>query len=161
MNIPHAPAESPAASLSRQASTDTGSPRSCRQCRVAGEGESNASHEARALCQRANQYVAFTRNTLLGRAKISRTSLPALKSPSNASNALRDCCHTKKRADPGRYSHRTTAFPRRECVLKSGLLIVNGDAGPAPSGSTRYDSTFDEDPVCGVIVLPTSRPYRS
>src|SRR5437868_14644520 len=101
----------------------------------------------------ANQYVAFTRNVFEGRPNISRVSRPKRKSPSSGVNARRSCCHTKNRAEPGRYSQRITALPRSDCVRKSGLLIENAADGPVPSGSTLYESTFPPL-VTGAIVLP-------
>src|SRR5437762_880178 len=44
---------------------------------------------------RANQYVAFTRNTLLGLPKMAVVSRRGRKSPSNGRKSLRDCCQTK------------------------------------------------------------------
>src|SRR5688500_14108429 len=85
----------------------------------------------------ANQYVAFTRNTLLGCVKMSLRSRPARNSPSYGSNALRICCHTKNNVEPGRYSHLTTALPRSDWNRKSGLATVKDGAAPFPSGSTR------------------------
>src|SRR5215203_4349856 len=90
---------------------------------------------------------------------MSRNASPVLNSPSKGWNALRCCCQTKKSADPGRYSHRTTALPRSDCTLKSGFEIANDGAGPLPSGSTVYPVLVDvAASVVGVIVVP-SRPY--
>ena len=50
----------------------------------------------------------------------------------------RCCVHTKNIVEPGRYSHRSTAVPRSERLVKFGSPKLNGAAGPAPSGSTVY-----------------------
>ena len=41
------------------------------------------------------------------------------------STSPRLCVQTKYTVEPGRYSHRSTAFPRRDFKLKSGLENVN------------------------------------
>src|SRR4051812_35663233 len=84
-----------------------------------------------------SQYTAFTRKMFDGRSrKMALTSRLASKLKTS-STPLRSCCQTRKSADPGRYSHRITALPRRECTLKFGLLIVNdGDEPVMPSGSS-------------------------
>jgi len=46
------------------------------------------------------------------------------------------CCHTRNSAEPGRYSHRSTALPRSKRLLKSRSEKVNAGAAPAASGST-------------------------
>src|SRR3989304_2928900 len=42
------------------------------------------------------------------------------------------------------YSHRSTAFPRSDLKLKSGLSNEKGTAGPVPSGSTVYTPPEEE-----------------
>src|ERR1051325_10484106 len=84
-----------------------------------------------------NQYAAFTMKMFVGR---SRKIAPMSRdgSSSNADSPPdRSCCHTKYRADPGRYSQRTTAFPRNECELKFGFVMLNVVDGPRPSVSGR------------------------
>lgn len=49
------------------------------------------------------------------------------------------CVQTRYKVDPGRYSHRNTAFPRKDTKLKSGLEMVIEGAGPDPSESTIKD----------------------
>ena len=82
------------------------------------------------------QYVAFTRKTFVGTVlKIPLTSRPALKSPIG-SKSLRRCCHTTNSADPGRYSHLTTALPRRFLTLNDGSRIFYEPlAGFDPDGN--------------------------
>src|SRR5687767_2632636 len=70
--------------------------------------------------------------------KSAARSLEKSKSPSGALDD-RFCCHTKYSVEPGRYSHRSTALPRRERKLKSGSPNEIGCAAvPAPSASTVY-----------------------
>src|SRR5260221_365812 len=57
--------------------------------------------------------------------------------------------HTTKIVDPGRYSHRSTAFPRSERNVKSCGEMTNPAAGPAPSGS------IESPPATGVEVPPS------
>src|SRR5437763_7490052 len=93
------------------------------------------------------------RKTFVGTVrKISPTSRLALKSPTG-SNPLRDCCHTKNRAYPGRYSHRTTALPTKFLMLNVGSPNWNEGDGPAPSGSTVYVPVLDR------VIVPRSDPY--
>src|SRR6266849_4247307 len=62
---------------------------------------------------------------------------------------------TTNRVDPGRYSQRSTAFPRRDRNVKVGLGNVNvGDPPPSVSASTL---TFP--PL--TATAPKSRPYTS
>src|SRR5690348_9093164 len=80
-----------------------------------------------------------------------RTSRENERSPFGATS-LRDCVHTRKMVEPGRYSQRNTAFPRSERKLKFGSLNENGLAGPVPSGSTVYVPLAE-------LMVPMSLPY--
>src|SRR5437868_4707624 len=82
-------------------------------------------------------------------------SRPRLKSP-NGAVSLRLCVHTRNNVEPGRYSHRNTAFPRSERKLKSGLVMTNELAGPGPSGSIAK-VLLSPDPA--TVTVPTSFPY--
>src|SRR5678815_5758237 len=66
--------------------------------------------------------------------KIARKSREKSKSP-NGSAPLRFCCQTRKITEPGRYSQRSTAFPRRERKLKLGSPSAKEGDDPGPSGS--------------------------
>ena len=64
-----------------------------------------------------NQYDAFTRNVLSGRAlKRSRTSRDASNVPGFMPSCWRPCDQTKNSVDPGRYSQRTTVFDRNSLM---------------------------------------------
>ena len=110
--------------------------------------------------QRVSHQLALTRKMLSGRAANRASRSRTKASVPNAASADRDCVHATYSTDPGRYSHRNTAFPRSDCELKSGLLIANGAAGPALSGSTVYFVTMPSLFVVAAIV-PRSRPYTS
>src|SRR5512140_1149046 len=82
-----------------------------------------------------SQYDTLSRNTFWGcAAKRAARSRGKSKSP-RAATSLRVCVQTRYAVEPGRHSQRSTPVPRSERRLKSGLPIVNGAAGPAPSGS--------------------------
>src|SRR5439155_4161096 len=69
----------------------------------------------------------------------------------------RDWLQTKNTVDPGRYSHRSTAFERNERTRLSGFenwkLSVGATAG---AGCTVYTAV----PGSYEMVEPLSRPYR-
>src|SRR6266536_4088955 len=86
-----------------------------------------------------HQYVALIMKMFsAGARNIRPTDEPNRKSPTS-SKSDRLWVHTKYSVDPGMYSQRSTALPRSDLKLKSGLPKDNGCAGPAPSGSTSYD----------------------
>src|SRR5206468_6122542 len=83
-----------------------------------------------------HQYVALIMKMFsAGALSILRIDEPSLRSPLS-SKAERLCVHTKYSVEPRMYSQRSTALPRSDLKLKSGLPKENGCAGPAPSGST-------------------------
>src|SRR5690348_7493952 len=105
------------------------------------------------------QKFTFTWNRSTGLSlKIALVALPKSKSPTG-SNPVRCCVHTKYTVDPGRYSHRSTALPRSDRVVKSGSAKENAGAGPAPSGSTVYVADDPDPPDAGVrTIVPMSSP---
>src|SRR5947208_6332446 len=83
-----------------------------------------------------HQYVALTMKIFsAGALSMLPIDEPNLKLPLSSA-AERLCVHTKNSVEPGLYSQRSTALPRSDLKLKSGLPNENGCTGPAPSGST-------------------------
>src|SRR5438093_12064343 len=77
-----------------------------------------------------HQYVALIMKMLsAGARNIRPIEDPKRKSPL-ISESSRFCVHTKYSVEPGMYSQRSTALPRSDLQLKSGLPKENGLSGP-------------------------------
>src|SRR2546427_2264521 len=73
-----------------------------------------------------HQYVALTMKMFsAGALSMLPIDEPNLKFPLSSA-AERLCVHTKNSVEPGMYSQRSTALPRSDLKLKSGLPNVNG-----------------------------------
>src|SRR5688500_3192634 len=88
-----------------------------------------------------HQYESFSRKILSPAAPNRRSSARPVRNVPMLSVSDRFWVQTRKRVDPGEYSHRSTALPRREAREKLGSSISSPGAGPAaPSGSTTMRS---------------------